>query len=182
MGKDCARCRLHGRQWGDVNTSAGVLLDRVVDAVRKVVDPELGGVTIGDLGLVHQVLSDVAPLEEAVGAVIVELLPTFLGCPALTLMAADVKRAALGAGATACSVEWKLAPRWDSSRISPSGIEQLASLGIAVARADRPEPACPSCGRAMLRPVNPVGATACRAVAWCGGCRSVIDVMGAERS
>ena len=55
--------------------------DVIARAVAAVVDPELGGVTIGDLGLVHDVRIDEG------GAVVVELLPTFLGCPALALMA-----------------------------------------------------------------------------------------------
>ena len=155
-----------------------LVLDRDVVArvVLAVVDPELGGVTIGDLGLVHDVRVDPD------SAVTVELLPTFLGCPALALMAADVEQAALALGARECTVVWRVEPSWDSSRITPLGVEQLASLGIAVATTVLASPACPSCGQQMLKSINPVGATACRAVAWCGGCRSVIDVMGARRA
>lgn len=149
--------------------------DEMARAVAAVVDPELGGVTIGELGLVHDVRVDLG------GAVVVELLPTFLGCPALALMAADVEQAALAIGARECRVVWRSEPSWDSSRITPPGVEQLASLGIAVATASLSSPACPTCGEQMLRPISPVGATACRAVAWCGGCRSAIDVMGAPR-
>ena len=150
--------------------------DEMAWAVAAVVDPELGGVTIGDLGLVHDVRVDLS------GAVIVELLPTFLGCPALALMAVDVERALRGLGVTQCAVVWRVEPAWDSSRITSRGVEQLATLGIAVATAALASPACPTCGAQTLRPINPVGATACRAVAWCGGCRSAIDVMGARRA
>ncbi len=150
--------------------------DEMARAVAAVVDPELGGVTIGDLGLVHDVRVD------RDGAVIVELLPTFLGCPALALMAADVKQAVRGFGVGQCTVVWRVDPLWDSSRITARGVAQLASSGIAVATSSLLSPACPSCGEQMLRPINPVGATACRAVAWCGGCRSAIDIMGAPRS
>ncbi len=149
--------------------------DEMAWAVAAVVDPELGGVTIGDLGLVHDVRVDLG------GAVIVELLPTFLGCPALALMAVDVERAVRGLGVGQCTVVWRVEPSWDSSRITARGVEQLASLGIAVATTALSSPACPACGAPTLRPINPVGATACRAVAWCDGCRSAIDVMGAAR-
>ncbi len=158
------------------DTTSTLDRDVVRSAVSSVVDPELGGVTIGDLGLVHDVLVDQH------GAVIVELLPTFLGCPALALMAEDVERAARAMGARECTVVWRVEPAWDSSRITPLGVEQLATLGIAVATAALASPACPTCGAQTLRPINPVGATACRAVAWCGGCRSAIDVMGARRA
>lgn len=152
-----------------------IVSEAIWRAVRAVVDPELGGVTIGDLGLVH----DARATED--GAVVVELLPTFLGCPALSLMAKDVVRAVLEHGATSCSVEWRAQPAWDSSRITQRGVKQLAAIGIAVATAQTAEPDCPFCGRKMLRQINPVGATACRAVAWCGGCRSAIDVIGSAR-
>lgn len=150
--------------------------DAIARAVAAVVDPELGGVTIGDLGLVHDVRIDEG------GAVVVELLPTFLGCPALALMAADVVQAVRGLAVPQCRVVWRVEPSWDSLRISERGVEQLASLGIAVATTTLSSPPCPSCGAQMLRPISTVGATACRAVAWCGGCRSAIDVMGARRS
>lgn len=160
-----------------MNVIASVLdRDVIAQAVAAVVDPELGGVTIGDLGLVHYVRINDG------GSVVVELLPTFLGCPALSLMASDVERATRGAGARTCTVVWRTEPLWDSSRITSHGVEQLASLGIAVATTARSAPACPICGAQMLRPISPVGATACRAVAWCRGCRSAIDVMGARRS
>ena len=145
-------------------------------AVRAVVDPELGGLTIGDLGLVHTVF------ESPVGGSVVTLLPTFLGCPALTLIAADVAAAATKTGASRCTVTWAADPPWSSTRISPAGVAHLASIGIAVTTATAPDPVCPTCGGAMLRPVSPVGSTACRSVAWCGKCRSVIDVLGADRS
>jgi ring-1,2-phenylacetyl-CoA epoxidase subunit PaaD len=144
-------------------------------AVFAVSDPELGGLSIADLGLVHEVLVD------ELGGVSVTLLPTFLGCPALSLIASDVDRAARVAGASACVVTWSNTPRWSAERITPSGVAHLGALGIAVASANSPEPLCPTCGTSMLRSVSPVGATACRSVAWCSGCRSVIDVLGGDR-
>lgn len=177
MGAHGAPRRLDGDERRSMNAITQTLdRDEVARAVAAVVDPELGGVTIGDLGLVHDVRVDRG------GAVVVELLPTFLGCPALALMAADVERAVRDLGVGQCTVVWRVEPSWDSSRITARGVEQLASLGIAVATTALSSPACPSCGSRMLRQINPVGATACRAVAWCGGCRSVIDVMGARRN
>ena len=144
-------------------------------AVLHVSDPELGGLGIGDLGLVHSI-----DIDET-GGVHVVLLPTFLGCPALALMAHDVQTAAVAAGAMSCAVTWAAQPTWSSARISPAGVAHLAKLGIAVATTNDQCPVCPTCGASMLRQINPVGATACRAVAWCGACRSVIDVLGADR-
>ncbi len=144
-------------------------------AVRAVADPELGGLSIGDLGLVYDVRADDR------GKASVTLLPTFLGCPALNLIAADVVVAAVSAGASTCTVIWSNTPRWSSDRITPAGVRHLAGLGIAVVTNHSTAPSCPTCGGSTLRSVAPVGATACRSVAWCGQCRSVIDVLGGDR-
>ena len=152
------------------------LLAVVERAISKVADPELGGLGIGELGLVYSVRLDEQNDAEVV------LLPTFLGCPALAFIANDVQNAALRSGAASCRVIWANAPAWSSVRISATGRTHLAALGIAVATADEPNPQCPSCGHDMLQSVNPVGATACRSVAWCRHCRSVIDVLGTDRA
>ena len=155
--------------------SLDALVGSVEFAVRGVLDPELGGLSIGDLGLVHSI-----DVDERDGVCVV-LLPTFLGCPALALMATDVAATVGRAVDMRCSVTWANEPAWSSARISPAGVAHLATLGIAVATTHNPRPPCPTCSSSMLLTVNPVGATACRSVAWCPQCRSVIDVLGADR-
>ena len=134
MGPLGARGRLSPRGGGKVKDTMTFSVQSIRQSVREVVDPELGGVTIGDLGLVHDVRIDTS------GEVIVELLPTFLGCPALSVMAADVQRSAVLAGAASCAVIWRHLPPWDSSLITALGTKQLASLGIAVAVEGQPDP------------------------------------------
>jgi ring-1,2-phenylacetyl-CoA epoxidase subunit PaaD len=175
-----------------------ILARRVTEAVAAVPDPELGGVCIGGLGLVVSV--DVVPVvvepidglglvgpehasSSEVGDVelVVSLTPTFLGCPALSLIANDVTQAALAAGAASVRVIWVHEPVWTYERISEEARNQLAQLGIAVPRT-APDgaavvDACPTCGSADLLPAAPVGSTSCRSVSWCRGCRSVIEIM-----
>ena len=144
-------------------------------SVRAVPDPELGGVTIGELGLVVSVEVDDA------NAASVVLIPTFLGCPALRMIADDVRRAAMAAGASAASVRFAHEPAWTPDRISAEGRRQLAEVGIAVpVAADAHTPAvtsCPICGSSSLEARSPVGPTACRSVAWCPACRNVVEIM-----
>jgi ring-1,2-phenylacetyl-CoA epoxidase subunit PaaD len=156
-------------------------LQALVGAVASVPDPELGGVTIGELGLVHEVRQ-----SEVDGAIEVLLLPTFLGCPALKLMEHDVVAVlsahSLGAGAgVAVRVTWTNSPTWNPTRISAAGCAKLAELGIAVpvvgSSVDEALPVCPICASAALEAKLPVGPTACRSVAWCTSCRSVVEIM-----
>jgi ring-1,2-phenylacetyl-CoA epoxidase subunit PaaD len=152
---------------------------RIRAAVASVPDPELGGVTIGDLGLI------VAIDDLGVGDIRVRLTPTFLGCPALNLMRADVELAARTAGARSVEVVWVHDVRWNTDLINDAARAQLGQLGIAVparnnsvSGVDREAlPNCPSCGSSELIASLPVGPTACRSVAWCRGCRSVIEIM-----
>jgi ring-1,2-phenylacetyl-CoA epoxidase subunit PaaD len=150
-------------------------------AVSSVPDPELGGVTIGELGLVYNVCqsSDDAAIE-------VTLLPTFLGCPALKLMERDVEAVlrahSIAGDISVVRVTWVNSPAWNPSRISESGRAKLAELGIAVpgsgpASVDGGLPVCPICSVASLEAKLPVGPTACRSVAWCRSCRSVVEIM-----
>jgi ring-1,2-phenylacetyl-CoA epoxidase subunit PaaD len=161
-------------------------LRALVVAVASVLDPELGGVTIGELGLVHEVRQSGDD-----GAIEVILLPTFLGCPALKLMEHDVatvlsahsiyRGGASSSSAVEVRVTWANSPTWSPSRISASGRAKLAELGIAVpvvgSSVDGALPVCPICASAALEAKLPVGPTACRSVAWCTSCRSVVEIM-----
>ena len=58
--------------------------DRVRAAIATVDDPEYPGISIVDLGLLEYI--HVQPN----GDVVIGQVPTFSGCPALTMLAADV--------------------------------------------------------------------------------------------
>ncbi len=155
------------------------LATEVGAAVAAVPDPELAGIGIGDLGLVAAVRADPDS-----GRVAVDLVPTFLGCPALGVIEADVRAAVLAVpGTTDAAVRFVTEPAWTPARISERGRRQLAELGIAVTAADGDAGArfaavaCPVCGTKRLRAVSERGPTACRAVAWCDACRNPIEVV-----
>jgi ring-1,2-phenylacetyl-CoA epoxidase subunit PaaD len=152
------------------------LVDVVRSAVDAVADPELAGVSIGSLGLVRSVL---APSTDEPGRIEIVLTPTFLGCPALAMIANDVRNAALAAGATDVSVTFDASTPWTTATISPTGRAQLGALGVAVATDG--EVVCPFCGSAALGPVAAVGPTSCRSVKWCSDCRNIVEVMHDHR-
>lgn len=100
--------------------------DDVWAALQEVTDPEIPVVSLVDLGIIHRVA--VAPD----GAVTVEVLPTFAGCPALELIRrAIADRVVALPGATRADVRFVLDPVWTTDRITPRGRERLASFGIA---------------------------------------------------
>ena len=148
------------------------------DVASRVTDPELPLVTLADLG----VLRDVR-MER--GAVVVEITPTYTGCPAMGVMRADLVLALHEAGFADVDVRTVLSPAWSTDWISDEGRRKLAAGGIAPpgkapVRSDGPIPlqlgptrrtaACPLCGSADTEELSEFGATACKALRRCRSC------------
>jgi ring-1,2-phenylacetyl-CoA epoxidase subunit PaaD len=132
-------------------------------------DPELGEVTIGDLGLVRSAVV-VADADGAL-AVTVELTPTFLGCPAIATIERDVSMALKAAGADTVAVRWSTLP-WDETQVSALGRERLSAMNIAVG-----DDSCPRCGNGPLRSLGANSSTSCRSLARCETCHDIVDVL-----
>jgi ring-1,2-phenylacetyl-CoA epoxidase subunit PaaD len=151
---------------------------------ETVVDPELPVLTLADLG----VLRDVRTEDD--GTVVVEITPTYAGCPAMRAMRADLARTLRDAGFEKVDVRTVLTPAWSTDWISPDGRRKLAQAGIAppgdaVERSPGPVPldlarprrpvACPLCGSADTEAVGEFGATACTALRRCRACQEPFE-------
>ena len=153
--------------------TAATRTDDLARVVGAVLDPELGDVTIGELGLVVEVRANPD------GSVEVDLVPTFLGCPALGVIAADVQRACERLGATSSTIRWRPDVRWTTDRVSAAGVAKLAAFGVAVdtGHTHVTDAHCPDCSQPSLEPRGDVGPTACRSIAWCIECRSPVEIL-----
>jgi ring-1,2-phenylacetyl-CoA epoxidase subunit PaaD len=145
--------------------------------VRELPDPEMPWVTLGDLGIVRSVECG------ADKSVRVELTPTYLGCPAIDAMRADVAKALGEAGYRVESVDLRLDPPWTPASISQEGRRKLAEAGIAppahVAghgqQADSTVPLslgvrCPNCGAVETKLLSRFGASPCQELRRCTSC------------
>ena len=108
------------------------LLEDVEEAMRDVVDPELG-VNVVDLGLVYGI--DVADEGENQVAVI-DMTLTSAACP-LTDVIEDQARQALTGGpgpglVDDIRINWVWMPPWGPDKITDDGREQLRALGFRV--------------------------------------------------
>ena len=142
------------------------------EALQEVKDPEIPTVSVVELGMVHRVAAEG-------GRVTVEMLPTFVGCPALDILRRDVTaRLAQVDGVEEVEVRFVLNPPWTSDRITPEGRRKLAEFGLAPPpAADGPAiaPACPYCGARDTAIENLFGPTACRAIFYCKACRQPFE-------
>jgi ring-1,2-phenylacetyl-CoA epoxidase subunit PaaD len=170
-----------------VATTTSLDRDAVRRAVADVPDPELPPVTVGMLGMLHDLDVDDA------GHVHVELLPTFAGCPATEMIERDVVDAAMAVpGVTAVTVRFRFDPPWTADRIDATGRQRLREFGIAPpggpvpsvapdgrrtlplvvapsAAAGAPRP-CPYCGSDETDRESAFGPTPCRDLRYCRSC------------
>ena len=152
----------------------------VWETLAEVPDPEIPVVSVVDLGLVHRVELDGGRLR-------VELLPTFVGCPALELIRRSVADRLTGM-APEVEVEMTFAVPWTSDRITAEGRRKLRDSGFSppgpapssdgplfTTITTRPQAACPWCGSADTTLENLFGPTLCRTVFWCNHCRQPFE-------
>ncbi len=92
-------------------------------ALAEVADPEIPVVSVVDLGVVRDVRVEDRRVH-------VEFTPTFLGCPALEAMRAQMVERIVELGGEP-EVEVVLDDSWSTDRITPEGREKLRLAGFA---------------------------------------------------
>ncbi len=152
-------------------------------ALAEVMDPELPMLSVVDLGIIHRV--DVGPAPGS-GTIRVEILPTFVGCPALEFIKSSIAER-LRAFGRPVEVTATFEVPWTSERISPAGRAALLAAGIAPPGAGavpgapgglidlEPRVPCPHCGSQRTVIENLFGPTQCRTIRYCAGCRQPFE-------
>jgi ring-1,2-phenylacetyl-CoA epoxidase subunit PaaD len=163
--------------------------DAVLELLSEIPDPEMP-ISIVDLGIVARVAIDNA-------TVTVDILPTFVGCPALPMIQNDIIEK-LGAlpDVKDVRVNFIFDPPWSVDRITDLGRESLREHGVTV-----PLPGagagegviqamlqqvkrvhlrtsailCPFCGSNRTRLDSAFGPTRCRMIYYCDACRNSFE-------
>lgn len=144
-------------------------------------DPEIPVLTLDDLGIVRDLIIG------ADSAVEVTLTPTYTGCPATAVIAADVESALRAAGVDRVDVRTVLSPAWTTDWMTQAGRDKLRAYGIAP-----PGPAqagtahtgavgltllarCPRCGSTKTKEISRFGSTPCKSLWSCLACLEPFD-------
>jgi ring-1,2-phenylacetyl-CoA epoxidase subunit PaaD len=156
-------------------------------ALAQIPDPEIPSISLVDLGVIGGFTFEA---RQGGGELLtVELLPTFVGCPAIDVMREQIgdrlRRLRL---ADEVTVNISYAEPWTSDRITPAGREALRSSGFAP-----PVPigstfsgdsltvlsvaTCPYCASHNTTLENPFGPTLCRAIYQCADCRQPFEAF-----
>jgi metal-sulfur cluster biosynthetic enzyme len=99
-------------------------VEDVTEAMRDVVDPELG-INVVDLGLVYGVTIDDA------NTAVLDMTLTSAACP-LTDVIEDQTYSALDSLVDSVRINWVWMPPWGPDKITDDGREQLRALGFNV--------------------------------------------------
>jgi ring-1,2-phenylacetyl-CoA epoxidase subunit PaaD len=155
---------------------------RIWRALAEIADPEIPAISVVDLGVIGSVSVEA-------DAVRVELLPTFIGCPAIGVMQQQIAER-IGELETGKRVDVVVSfdPPWTSDRISAEGRERLRRSGFAppVIGPAAVSPSlseltvlsvaeCPYCGSRDTTLENAFGPTLCRSIYHCASCRQPFE-------
>ncbi|MET3293039.1 UNVERIFIED_CONTAM: ring-1,2-phenylacetyl-CoA epoxidase subunit PaaD [Brevibacillus sp. OAP136] len=156
--------------------TAAMLENACWKLLEEVKDPEIPAISMVEMGMIHKVSAND-------GVVVVEVLPTFVGCPALEIMKKNIADT-LGPieGVKEVHVRFVYDPQWTSDRISIEGRGKLRSFGIAPPPLDYKdgdpwEVTCPYCDSPYTKIENLFGPAACRSILYCRHCKNPFEAL-----
>ncbi len=140
--------------------------------LEQVTDPEVPVLTITDLGIVRDVKLNGDEVE-------VIITPTYTGCPAMDMIAMNIKLALIENGYSNIKITSVLAPAWTTDWMSKEGKRKLKEYGIAAPdkKFDIPTDGveCPLCNSTNTKLISEFGSTACKALYQCNDCKEPFD-------
>lgn len=153
--------------------------EKIWSILETVTDPEVPVLTITDLGIVRDVQISGDDIE-------VIITPTYTGCPAMDMIAMNIRLALAENGFTKITIRSVLSPAWTTDWMSESGKQKLKAYGIAppnprqqVCNNDlfAPDEAiqCPRCESFHTHRISEFGSTACKSLFQCDDCKEPFD-------
>jgi len=150
---------------------------KLFEILEAVSDPEIPVLSIMEMGVVRS-----ATIEN--GIIMVEITPTYSGCPAMDVIAEDIILAFKEKGHEA-KVNLILSPAWTTDWITPKGRIALYNYGIATPLSPEADKEallgnkkivkCPQCGSLNTKLISQFGSTACKALFKCDDCLEPFD-------
>jgi len=145
--------------------------------LKSIPDPEIPVLSIIDLGVVRH--------AELKGQnAVVNITPTYSGCPAMDVIGDDIKKALSDKGYRP-KVNLILAPAWTTDWMTEEGKKALKTYGIAPpmdATSDKKALLgeeqvipCPQCESENTKLVSQFASTACKAMFKCQDCEETFD-------
>lgn len=145
--------------------------------LKSVPDPEIPVLSIIDLGVVRN-----AKIED--DKAIIDITPTYSGCPAMDVIGDDIKKIMTENGYNT-TVNLILAPAWTTDWMTDEGKAALKAYGIApptdavtdkrALLGEERVIECPHCNYTNTKLVSQFASTACKAMFKCQDCEETFD-------
>ncbi len=150
--------------------------------LETVTDPEVPVLSIIDLGIIRDVIIHSSNEDD----IEVIITPTYTGCPAMDMIAMNIKMALLEHGHKNVTIFKALSPAWTTDWMTEEGKQKLRAYGIAP-----PNPKqqvcnqelftvneavqCPRCNSYHTHRISEFGSTPCKALYQCDECKEPFD-------
>jgi ring-1,2-phenylacetyl-CoA epoxidase subunit PaaD len=151
---------------------------RIWKILEKVTDPEIPVLSVVDLGIIREI-----KVKDEIEIIIT---PTYSGCPAMDVIAMNIRMQLLYEGYTNPKIILVLSPAWTTDWMTEQGKQKLKEYGIAppnpkqqvcsekLFAADEAVQ-CPHCDSHHTHRVSEFGSTACKALYVCDDCKEPFD-------
>jgi ring-1,2-phenylacetyl-CoA epoxidase subunit PaaD len=156
-------------------TASHISTEHIWKILDEVTDPEVPVLTINDLGIVRDVKINGDEVE-------IVITPTYTGCPAMDMIAMNIRLALIEKGYSKIKITSVLAPAWTTDWMSEDGKRKLKEYGIApppgsghLLRPDSYYVECPQCNSTNTRVISEFGSTACKSLYQCNDCKEPFD-------
>jgi ring-1,2-phenylacetyl-CoA epoxidase subunit PaaD len=151
--------------------------EQVYEWLGSVTDPEVPVLTILDLGVVRNV-------QVADNQVTVSITPTYSGCPAMDVIAMNIRMALMSHGVQHVHVDMQLSPAWTTDWMTEDGKRKLKEYGIAppnrkafqsLGLFEEDPVTCPRCESTDTTLISQFGPTSCKALYKCNTCHEPFE-------
>jgi ring-1,2-phenylacetyl-CoA epoxidase subunit PaaD len=156
--------------------------EQVYQWLGQVSDPEVPALTITDLGIVRDIRLAQRPNGEHEATIVIT--PTYSGCPAMDVIALNIRMTLLSRGIRHINIENQLSPAWTTDWMTEDGKRKLKEYGIAppIRKAVSPLDLfeedgvpCPRCGSEDTVLSSQFGPTSCKALYKCNSCKEPFE-------
>lgn len=142
--------------------------------LSSIPDPEIPVLSITDLGIVRDVKCE--------DELTITITPTYSGCPAIDVIADEIRLSAKQHGIESLRLVTKLSPAWTTDWMNDDAKARLREYGIAppansLIQIEAAKPACPQCGSVETQLVSRYGSTPCKALYKCLSCLEPFDAF-----
>ncbi len=156
-----------------------ISIDNIKGILENVMDPEVPVLSVTDLGIIRDIKLEKDQVE-------ITITPTYTGCPAMDVIAMNIRFALIEHGYKNIKITTVISPAWTTDWMTEKGKQRLREYGIAPPNpkqivcdtnhfAAEEAIQCPHCNSYHTKRISEFGSTACKSLYVCNDCKEPFD-------